>query len=152
MDKEFLKLSFCTVCMNRLMHIRETFIQNIMDNESYPSIEFNLLNYNSNDDMDGWVRDNLSGYLQAGIVKYYHTKEPRYFERSHSRNMIFKLSGGDILCNIDADNFTGKDFAFFVNRTLNQNFQDRMLIRNHVVEKESDRNTFGRICVRKDDF
>jgi hypothetical protein len=65
--------------------------------------------------------------------------------------MIFKLASGDILCNLDADNYLGKDFAFYVNMVLNVDRRN-MLIKKQIIEFEADRNTFGRICIKRDDF
>lgn len=133
--------------MNRLLHLERTFIQNIEDNIDYPSLEFNLLDYNSTDGLGDWARTGLRKYLDAGILKYYHTGEPLFFDRSHSRNMIFRLSTGDIVCNLDADNYTGKNFAFFLNRVFQENTRDCIITPERVIRNEEDRNTYGRICI-----
>lgn len=144
---DYLKISFCTVSMNRLVHLKRTLIQNIEDNIDYPSLEFNLLDYNSTDGLEDWARTGLRQYLDAGILKYYRTMEPLFFDRSHSRNMIFRLSGGDIVCNLDADNYTGKGFAFFLNRQFQESAPDCIITPERVIRREEDRNTYGRICI-----
>ena len=53
-------------------------------------------------------------YISRGVLNYYRTEEPQYYLRSHSRDMAFRLSQGDIFCNLDADNFQGKGFARFM--------------------------------------
>src|ERR1700748_3109986 len=98
------KISICTVCMNRLMHLSETLPRNIRENMDYPNVEFVVLNYNSRDDMDNWIKYNMMDYIRSGILKYYKTTEPAYFDRSHSKNMALRLATGDILCMVDADN------------------------------------------------
>ena len=113
-------ISLCTVCMNRLHHIKKTLPQNIEDNAAYPDLEFILLDYNSTDGLEEWVKNNMQEYIISGRLKYYKTSEPVFFDRSHSRNLMFKLAAGDILCNIDADNYTGLAFADYVNEMFYQ--------------------------------
>ncbi len=149
-----IKISFCTVSMNRLEHLQETFIKNIICNMDYPSIEFNLLNYNSRDGIDEWAKRELSKYIDMNIVKYYKTTEPLYFDRSHSRNMIFKLATGDLICNLDADNFCGVGFARYISDKFakSKNANKIFLVRNRDIINEEDRNAFGRIVFRKEHF
>src|SRR5882757_4285785 len=115
MSMFFHKISVCTVSMNRLHHIRETLPVNIIENIRYPNIEFVLLDYNSSDGLEDWVRLNMMTYIDSGILKYYRTAEPAYFQLSHSRNMVTCLSSGDILCMIDGDNYAGVDYAHWIN-------------------------------------
>jgi len=135
--------------MNRLAHLQRTLIRNMEDNIDYPAVEFNLLDYNSADGLGEWVRANLRQYIDAGILKYYHTSHPPFFDRSHSKNMLFRLASGDIVCNVDADNYTGKGFAYFLNRRFQESGQDCIMIPERVVRDEEDRNTYGRICIPK---
>jgi len=107
-------VSLCTVCKNRSAHYKATILKNIADNIHDPNVEFILLDYNSEDDLEEWVRHNLTEHIESGIFTYYKTNEPEYFHRSHSRNMAFRLAKGDILCNVDADNFTGYSFTNYL--------------------------------------
>lgn len=146
-----LKISFCTVCMNRLHHLKQTLPVNLQANASYQDLEFVLLDYNSTDGLEEWIKCELEEYIQSGRLVYYKTTEPKYFHRSHSRNMVFKLATGDVVCNIDADNFTGKDFAHYLNAQFTT---DKNIF---VAADTSNRHYFirdvcGRICLRKEDF
>lgn len=104
--------------MNRLVHLRETLPQNIENNKSYPHIEFVILDYNSQDGLEEWVRETLGEYIESGIVSYYKTYEPQYFNISHSKNMALKLAKGDIVCFVDADNYAGEEYVHWVNRAF----------------------------------
>ena len=148
------RISFCTVAMNRLAHIKATFIRNILENIDYPELEFNLLDYNSTDGLEEWAKQELKEYIDAGIVNYYKTGTPDYFQRSHSRNMIFKLSSGDIICNVDADNFCGAGFANYINEVMckDKNIESSFLVSARKLKEEEDRNAYGRIAVNKEDF
>lgn len=113
--KTYRKISFCTICMNRLHDLMVTLPVNIHHNRDYPNVEFVILNYNSQDKMDEWIRDYMVPYIEAGILVYVHTTEPKFYATSHSRNVAFRVATGDIVNDVDADNFTGPGFA----QTLN---------------------------------
>jgi GT2 family glycosyltransferase len=108
------KISFCTVCMNRLSYLRQTLPVNLTQNASDPDVEFILLDYNSKDDLENWVRTELEGYIATGKLKYFKTFEPEYFSMAHSKNLALKLAKGDILGMIDADNYTGTGYAQWI--------------------------------------
>ncbi|HLF35206.1 MAG TPA: glycosyltransferase [Cyclobacteriaceae bacterium] len=151
MDKHITHISLCTVCMNRLNHLRQTLLKNLEDNARYPSLEFVLLDYNSSDGLQEWVRDNLQSYIKSGRLVYFHAAEPQYFHRSHSRNLAFRLASGDIVCNIDADNFTGPEFSFYLNSHFNEHKNSFLTVNFHDQEN-INRDTYGRIACRKKDF
>ena len=104
--EKYNKVSICTNCMNRTSDLKQTYITNLEENMKYPHVDFVLLNYNSEDDMDEWVKKNLMKYIEKGVLNYYHTTEPKYYSMTHSRNVTFKLGKGDIVNNVDADHFT----------------------------------------------
>ena len=147
------KISFCTVCMNRVHHIQATLIKNIEDNLSYPHLECILLDYNSSDGLEEWIKSDAKAaeYIERGILKYYKTTEPVYFDRSHSRNLMFKLATGDIICNIDADNYAGEGFAVYVNSVFEKE-QNIYLVADTQKRFYFLRNAFGRFGVKKSDF
>ena len=49
---------------------------------------------------------------------HYLNPEPAMFQASHAKNQAFRLARGSILCNLDADNFTGPGFAAYVRGQL----------------------------------
>lgn len=144
-----LKVSFCTTCMNRLHHLRHTLVQNIKDNQHYTNLEFVLLDYNSSDGLSDFISINFKEHIVTGLLKYYRTEEPDGYNMSHSRNMAFRLATGDIVCNIDADNYTGYDFASYVNRCFVNN-KDVFLTTHNIPGVKND--VLGRICVKKEHF
>ncbi len=143
-------ISFCTACMDRLHHLQQTLPQNLADNQDYDRLEFVVLDYNSSDGLEDWVGEHLTEALQSGRLKVFRTPEPKAFHHSHARNLAFRQAAGEILCNVDADNFTGPGFARYVDQrfaTLERAFL--------AVDRElQDRfpASFGRICVRRRHF
>ena len=140
-----MKISFCTTVMNRLPHLKKTLEKNFRDNSDFNDLELVVLDYNSSDGLPQWMENNLDKF--GGKVQYFRTEEPKFYSRSHSRNMAFRLATGEVLCNIDADNFAGKGFAAYLNNIFQENKQVFL-----APEENSPSDTFGKICVRKEDF
>lgn len=139
------KISLCTVVMDRLDQLKETIFKNIEYCNGYPNFEIILLNYNSRDGMDEWVKESLSDYISDGIITHYHTTEPEYFDNSHSRNVAFKLASGDLVTAIDADMFVGEDFLTYLNKIANQLPEKAVFIRGKTAIR-------GRIAFYKNEF
>lgn len=147
MYKRF-KISFFTVCMNRLHHLKQTLPKNIEDNLAYGNVEFVVLNYNSKDGLDKWIKKEMYLFIESGILNYFSTNEPQHFHASHSRNIAALCTKGEIICNLDADNFTGKNFAEYINKYFSEN--ENIFLTTDKFNAKSD--CFGRICVKKNDF
>jgi len=114
------KISLCTTAMNRLTSLSTTILQNIENNIDYSNVEFVVLDYNSSDGLGKWVKENLQKYIDQGVVNYFRTEEPKYYSMTHSRNIAFLAASGDMVNNIDADNFTNKGFATYLNKLANE--------------------------------
>lgn len=145
------KISICTVCMNRLYHLRETLPLNIRENKDGPPVEFVVLDYNSRDGMEAWAREHLRPYIETGLVKYYRTTDPDFFDMSHSKNMSAQLATGDVICNIDADNFAGPGYTSWVAKQFEQQHHTPILT---IIRKDfcpySDLG--GKVCFQKTMF
>lgn len=120
-EPEYKKVSFCITCMGRLSHLKQTLEKNILDNARYPNVEFVLL-------------------------VYYRTLRPEHFHVTRAKNIVHSLATGDILCNLDADNFTGKDLAFYLNRIFNKKPNTIVGVTSEVPD------CFGRIALTRRDF
>lgn len=146
--KQF-RVSLVTTCMNRLDNLKQTMPLNIKDNINYSNIEFVLLDYNSKDGLEDWVKNNLMEYIERGVLNYYRTTEPKYFSMAHSRNIAFLASSGleseTVINNIDADAFAKKGFAEFINKIANE-FPEK------VIFAKSRQLLRGRMGLFKKDF
>lgn len=152
---ETYKISFCTTVMDRLYNLKETLPINIDNNKYYPKLEFVILDYNSKDGLEEWMKKNMMEHIESGRVSYYRTEEPKYFSMAHSRNIVFKVAQGDIVNNLDADNYTfdiggrrpaDECWAFCLNRMANDS-KDRK-----VIFAKGKRAMHGRIGFFKDEF
>ena len=153
-----MKISFCTTRMGRAHHLKETLPQNICDNPASKGldVEFVVLNYNSQDDLHEWIMDDseMQKHVESGLICYGKTTDPEFFHMSHAKNMSHRLATGDVLCNLDADNFLGKGFA----KMLYKHFADDMDIvmsPSHRAGRRrgaDDRGFLGRIATSRKDF
>lgn len=141
------KIVFCITCMNRLSHIKQTLERNIEDNNLPERVLFVLLDYNSTDGLDEWVKM-LQNYIDIGILQYYRTNAPMHYHRSHSRNMAFRLANAEIICNLDADNYLGKGFAEYILNEYDKSVDGYIFITSSL----NSRDVFGRLCIRTQDF
>jgi len=144
------KLTYCTVCMNRLNHLRETLPINLQNNERFKNVQFLVLDYNSSDGLESWIKDTLSRYVEGGRLIYYKNPEPELFDRSHSKNMAAKLAEAEIVCNVDSDNIVLTEYTEFV--------LEKFRVNNNIfITADSGRlyhvsDLVGRICCLKKDF
>jgi len=100
-----MKLSFCTPCMNRFHHLKRTLASNLANMVPFGSlVEWVVLNYNSQDDMDDGLKDYIS-FITRGHLTYYRTTDFQYFNHSHAKNLSHILASSDYVMNLDADNF-----------------------------------------------
>ena len=135
------KISLCTTCMDRLDDLMKTLPKNMEDNYyketksegsnlsnswGYPNVEFVLLNYGSKkDNIGNWIKNQWkdSKSIIDHRLEYFEFvpgTEPKTYSMAHSRNVAFKAASGDIVLNVDADNYTNVGFASFINVCANQ--------------------------------
>jgi glycosyltransferase involved in cell wall biosynthesis len=149
-EREY-SISLCTVCRNRLEHLKKTLPENILSNAGEDRLEFVVLDYNSNDGLQGWIHTEMGHWIQSGVLNYYRTNDPPYFTRSHSRNMAMRLARGKVICNLDADNYADRGFVEFLVGEFNLN-EDIFYCAGNVFGKATDPNILGRIAMTRNDF
>lgn len=137
--------------MNRLEHLKQTLPQNIKDNEDYDNLEFVILDYNSTDGMEEWIADSFMGLIKEGRLVYVHEKSSSHFLPPHSRNVSIRCATGDVVCNVDADNFTCAGFASFLRETFQYRYHP-ILANSYDFSIWHAMNTHGRLAVRRQHF
>ena len=139
--------------MQRLDDLRQTLPVNLQLHEAYPYVEFVLVDYNSKDGLGEWVKANLMGQIEQGRLVYVRTEEPSFYSMTHSRNIGYKVASGEIVLNVDADNFM-RDlqtaapkpcFAEYVNLLANQRPRKALFAKGRHLLR-------GRIGFYKDEF
>lgn len=131
--------------MNRLHHLKETMPENVQSCKDYDDCEFVILDYNSTDGLEEWLKN--SSLSLDPKIKYYKNKEATAYKRSHSRNMAMRLAKGEVLVNLDADNFLGNGFIDFIFETFVSK-TDTFIS----PDEAGVSDVFGKMCFRKDHF
>lgn len=138
-----MKISFCTTCMDRLFHLKETYTKSINNTKSYQNKEFILLNYNSKDDLDNWVYNNLKD-----SIKYYRTTDANNWFAAHAKNICHKLATGDILVNLDADNIIIEGYCEYLIDLFNKD----IIVASESDDLDGNHGCCGLISSRKNHF
>lgn len=151
-----MKIAFCITCKGRLPHLKITLAKNIQDNPN-PNAIFVLLSYNSTDGLDEFIKENFQNELNSGKLVYYQNKDAIQFKMAHAKNMVHRLGineGADILVNLDADNFTGEDFANYIEDFFERTKKDpqEIFLWSRMLHGKMARGISGRIVVAKNAF
>lgn len=105
-----MRISFCITCKNRLWQLQHTFGPNLEAVVADGASELVLVNYNSADGLDGWVR-RFAGHVDRGVVRYVHERNEPFFHCSKAKNLAHLAATGDFVVNLDADNHIGTTIA-----------------------------------------
>jgi glycosyltransferase involved in cell wall biosynthesis len=141
-------ISFCTTCMGRLHHLKETLPKNLETAESHADHEFVLLNYGSKDGMHEWCRENLRPHIISGRLKYFRTNAPDSFLHSHAKNIAHRRASGEIIVNLDADNYLVDGYVEFVM----ENLKEGRIITSPENDIDGVPGCFGKIALFKEQF
>lgn len=142
-------LSFCITCKNRFAQIAQTLGKNLDNNlVDREWIEFVLVDFASTDGLRKWVLDTFPEDLESGYLKYYHNEALEYWHASIAKNTAHWCASGDIVVNLDCDNFTGHFGGLFVLEFFREN-PDIIL---HQYSGDWRSGSYGRIAVRREHF
>jgi hypothetical protein len=110
-------IAFCTTCRGRAQHVSRALPRNLADNESYPHAKFIMVDYNSQDWLLDHLKANYERHIASGRLVVYHYRGDHPFRMAHAKNIAHRqgiAEGVEILVNMDADNFTGPNFAGYI--------------------------------------
>jgi glycosyltransferase involved in cell wall biosynthesis len=144
------RISLCIVCMNRTDDLKATLGSNLENTRSYPNLEFVVLDYHSTECFDDWLQQTFPDELRGGRLRYYRTEQPTHYLPCHSKNAAAKLATGDIVVNLDADNYLPNGYLQIVNACL---VQQRTVTVSDAFLRTPDRIMLrGRVGTWKCDF
>ena len=144
-----MKISFCITCKNRLFHLEQTLPINLQNSSDYSEKEFVILDYNSEDGLYEWAKKHLRYLEKSGTIKYLRTKLPKHFCSAHAKNISHKNATGDILCNLDADNFITKGYCQYLEEVFRE---PKVLLCSASADMFGNNGCCGRIAVTKEVF
>lgn len=149
------RIVFCTTCKNRTTHLQQTLPKNLADNADYPNCKFVVLDYNSQDNLISYLKSSHSSDIASGRLVVYSMPPgpngPIPFQMTHAKNLAHRLGiveGADILVNLDADNYTCKDFANYIAEQVDEN----TYLWAKMIPGQFTRGISGRIVVTKNAF
>src|SRR5208283_630084 len=102
-----------------------------------------------------FLKNDMSQQIASGRLSVYSYRNINYpkFRFGHAKNMAHRLGileGGDILINLDADNFAGEGFEDFAEQQFKEN--KKSLLWALMVKGEMTRGISGRIGVTSSAF
>lgn len=163
-----LKISYCTSCKGRLEHLKQTLPANLNAEKQNPHVEFVVLDYGDTDGLGEWIHEHFQPEIESGRLRYARF-ETEYFRMAHAKNMSHRVATGDILCNVDADNFLAPNFSRWLEKTFKANPQSvvtslaltpagvlkqrgERILKGKSPALSRDGGIGGRIAIRADNF
>jgi hypothetical protein len=137
-------MTFCITCRQRRWQIERTLLENLDTVRSENDVKVVLLDYNSDDGLDEWVRESAADHIQAGRLLYVRELTATAFHMSKAKNLAHRFGTGSMLCNLDADNWID-DMADACRES-----DGRYIV--YVGSDEMRQGTGGRIAVPRDWF
>jgi hypothetical protein len=98
-----MKISFCTTCCNRFYQLQQTFEANLELISRDAGTEWVILNFNSRDALHDFMMERLPDL--PGNVVYARDLIDRPWHSSIAKNVAHRLASGDVLFNLDGDNY-----------------------------------------------
>lgn len=147
--------TICTTCMNRLHDLSKTLPKNLEDNADYEDVEFLVLDYSSNDGLKKWIQGSaeIKQYLDSGRLVVYRVDGQTYFRPNHSRNMSFRLATGEMVANVDSDNFTHKGYVSRLNECASVSDSNLLIVPDNFLVRGNNRIFLkGRFALYKKDI
>jgi hypothetical protein len=143
-----MRISFCTACMNRCYQLKETLPRNLELIAEWPDVEIVVLNYNSSDGMHDWMTSNY-GHNPSRFpqLTYARQRSALRFHAPRAKNLAHKIASGDVLVNLDADNFIGRSVEILRERFLSS---EADVV--HLWSGIWGDGTYGRIALRRTAF
>lgn len=131
-----------------MYHLEKTLPHNLQAVPENSRFEYVLLNYNSQDEMDDYVMTNFKKEMKSGKLRYLKEESVEHFSPPHSRNVSFLGSTGDVVCNVDVDNYINEDFCEY----LYWEFKNREYPTIVHAMNTPNQNGWGRLAMTKKDF
>ena len=143
------KLSFCITCMKRLSQIKQTLGINLKHNIPLQyQIEFVVIDFGT-EGLYEWIYENFTWALNTGYLRYLRTDKLTYWHASVAKNTSHYYANGDILVNLDCDNYTGKLGSLHIINIFKK-YGNQILF--HQWSGTSKDGTYGRISYHRDTF
>jgi hypothetical protein len=134
--------------MGRLWQLRQTLPEHLKIFKGRKDVQLVVVNYNSPDNLDRWIYENTSTRraIDAGLLIYAKEHTAKHYSSPKAKNLAHRLATGDILFNLDADNWAGD-----VDGPLRAAFAESESVLFHSFNWKNG-STFGRIGLTRNWF
>ncbi len=103
-----MKLSFCTTIKNRKWQIQKTFEHNLKCLKSCGVlVEWIIIDFGSSDGSWEWLEAHARNHID--IIKLRKAPHPKTWHMAQCKNIAHKEACGEILMNLDCDNYLGRN-------------------------------------------
>jgi hypothetical protein len=139
-----MKISFCTTCSNRLYQFEQTIddTYNVIKNNL--DTEWVIVNYGSKDNLHQFMMSRLP-YMSNRVI-YANEISGRPWHASCAKNASHVLASGNILFNLDCDNFVGTSLEL-----IRKKFAEGVELLQMWTGVPKD-GTYGRIAIKNELF
>lgn len=148
-DAESVKLTFCITHKAREEYLKQTLATNLQDNMAQANVDFVLVDFSSDLSVASWVKSAFRNELNSGKLQAYHCAGLPEWHASKAKNCAHSLAQGDILVNLDCDNFTGPEGGQYILRKFLESQEELVLWQNS--RKKLD-GSYGRIALFRSTF
>lgn len=149
MNRSKKRLSYCLTCLNRKEQLQQVLPVNLRDNDAdRHDVEFVLVDFRT-EGVQEWIAQTFARDLRDGYLRYFHCSELHYWHASQAKNTSHRLASGDILVNLDCDNFTGYRNGRFLIRVFEQLGMDLLFHQRNPQRTEAN---WGRIALSRASF
>lgn len=115
-----IKISLCTTCCNRIEDFKYTLPHNLkfIGNYNKP-IEWVIVDYGSTDENE--LKDLVSSIERPSNLEIVFIRSNENWNICRAKKLAHDSTTGDILINIDADNFIGISYLEMIHQTVSEN-------------------------------
>lgn len=133
-----MKVSYCTTCHGRLWQLEKTLPDNLAFTQSGVA-ELFIVIYND-DSVEQYLLDNFKSFIDQGRLRYLVVNDDQLWNAGYVKNIAHMNAIGDIVFNLDADNFIDSELA-----TVLLNLKDDQIVTLKFTQKPNFAGAVGRI-------
>lgn len=136
-------LSLCITCCNRLWQLKQTLPVNLSLYGDYDNVQFILLNCNSKDGLDDYIKNDeyINKFISSGKLIYARDTRNKYYSSPLAKNISHRLAENNILFNLDCDQYVDN----VVEYVLGYEWTDDMFM--HLHNRPAQHGSWGRIVI-----
>ena len=119
-----MKISYCITCFNRFWQLNKTLSYNFNSLINDNNIEIILVDFNGedSDDIYNFIINNFQNEIINKKLYYYKRINNDFkWNMSIAKSVSHRLATGDILVNLDCDNYLQKDDSIFIRNLFTKN-------------------------------